>query len=166
MGEHFLHESQTLVHLVTSLGDVAVTEKLKYIMPALPSFSLSLKNRQVPHRGETGSIDLKDRAGCLWERDWGTEGREVMRAHVKDGEVFFAMGGWVCAPLSFHLSCQSGLMRLGGVYVLGRGGGDVRCCFSAAVSLSRPVCTHREHGTQDMTYQHSMFHQARVWVWF
>lgn len=88
MGEHFLHESQTLVHLVTSLGDVAVTEKLKYIMPALPYFSLSLKNWQVPHRGETGSIDLKDGAGGLWERDWGTEGREVMRAHVRDGEVF------------------------------------------------------------------------------
>lgn len=159
MGEHFLHESQTLAHLVTSLGDVAVTEKLKYITSALPSFSLSLKNRQVPHQGETGLIDLKDGAGCLWERDWGTDGSEVMSAHVSAGEVFSAMGGWAGCPISFHLSCQSGLMTLGGAYVLvGMGGGsDVRCCFSAAVSLSRPKCAHREHGTHDMTYQHSLW---------
>lgn len=65
MGEHFLHESQTPVHLVTTPGDVAVAEKLKFIMPALPSLSLSLKNRQVPHQGETGSMDLMDGAGRL-----------------------------------------------------------------------------------------------------
>lgn len=54
----------------------------------------------------------------------GGKGREVMRAPVSDGEVP-AMGGWAHGPLSFHMSCQSDLMRPRGAPVLARGGADV-----------------------------------------
>lgn len=39
------------------------------------------------------------------------------------------------------------------------GGGDVRCCFSAAVSLSGPVCSHgedRKHKTRHTSTESSV----------
>ncbi len=81
-----------------------------------------------------------------------------MRALVSDGEVF-VMGGWACRRLSFHFSCQSGLMRLRGASVLGRevvmwdaAPQQLSVCRSVSTSL-HPLRPRR----YDITAQHVKF---------
>lgn len=85
---------------------------------------------------------------------WG--GREVMRAHVSDGEEFFfpyhgrldmssPLPPSLPGPLSFLSCCQSGLMRPGGASVLGRAEG-MRDAAPQQLSV-RLAAEDTEHGT-------------------
>lgn len=87
-------------------------------------------------------MDLMDGAG--WAGDGRVRG-EVMKASVNDWEVSATGRPSAWPPLSFHWSCQLGLMRPSRAPVLGRDEvmGDAA---DAAQQLS---------GTGDTTYPHS-----------